>query len=375
MYDPRNNPIAGDQPVISTGDALPVSPSGSDVQPVATASGPLPVSPTGADIQPPFTPAGDVSPIPGQALGESLHGNVEDASGIFYGDVGVDRDIDATASHTFSDGHHPLRNPVPETAKESDLTYLDDTEVSHHGVATSVQLGSTAGTTTDPTASDLQTREQGADTGDPRYALSPDTAVDPPQDLESEGRTGTEVGSTLQDSVYGAGQHNQSVSTSASGPISEMDAPSANIALGAFGMPGGQQLKGEQAAMMQPATQGGFAGSDGRPQQSGSIHTRGGDADGFAYDKQDDQNPEPTENIAADLGEKYIVTNVANNHGEVHANLATANVASAIAELRSIGIQDADISVLNEGNIGVVKVKVDNLNRPYVEQTLHKYEK
>ena len=365
MYDPRNNPIAGDQPVVSTGDALPVSPLGAVSHP-GTASGgealphPVPVE------------GGEVIPIPGQGLAESLHGNVEDDSGIFYGDVGVDRDIDATASHTFSDGHHPLRNPVPETTKDADLTYLDDTEVSHQGVATAVQLGSTPGAT----AADLQSGEQGADTGDQRYALSPDTAVDPPQDLESEGRTGTEVGSTLQDSFYGAGEHNQSVSTSAAGPISQMDAPNTDVALGSLGMPGSQQLSGEQAAMMQPATQGGFFSmSDGRPQQTGNIHVRGGDSDGFAYEKQDDQNPEPTENIAADLGEKYIATSVSYHHGEVHANLAAANVAAAVTELRSIGIQDADISVLNEGNIGVVKVKVDNLNRPYVEQTLHKYGK
>jgi hypothetical protein len=366
MYDPRNNPIAGDQPVVSTGDAHPVPPSGAGGQPGAAAGGetlphPVPVG------------GGEVIPIPGQGLAESLHGNVEDDSGIFYGEVGVDRDIDATASHTFSDGHHPLRNPVPEITKDADLTYLDDTEVSHQGVATAVQLG----TTTGPTAADLQSSEPGADTSDQLSALSPDTAVDPPQDLESEGRTGTEAGSTLQDSFYGAGEHNQSVSTSASGPISQMDAPGANIALGAYGMPGGQQLEGEQAARMQPPTEGIYSAhiTDGRPQRTGNIHVRGGDADGFAYDKQDDQNPEPTANMAADLGEKYIVTSVSYHHGEVHANLAAANVAAAVVELRSIGIQDADIQVLNEGNVGVVKVKVDNLNRPYVEQTLHKYGK
>ncbi len=370
MYDPRNNPIAADQPVVSSGDAVPAS-LDSGVQPAAASNptdGPLPVSPSGTDVHPPVA-AGEALPIPGQALGESVHGNVEGDSGIYYGDVGVDRDIDATASHTFSDGHHPLRNPVPETTKDADLTYLDDTEVSHQGVATAVHLGTTAGTT----ATDLQTREQGVDTGNQLYTLSPSTAVDPPQDLEAGGRSGIEAGSTLQDSFYGAGTQNQSVSTSASGPISEMDAPSANSALGAYGMPGGQQLEGEQLERMQPSTQGGLG--IGRPQASGIIHTRGGDADGFAYEKQDDQNPEPTENIAADLGEKYIVTNVAYHHGEVHANLAAANVAAAVAELRSIGIKDEEIQVLNEGNVGVVKVKVDNLNRPYVEQTLHKYGK
>ncbi len=372
MYDPRNNPIAGGQPVVSSSDATPAS-SDTNAQPAAASNpvgGPLPVSPSGTDIQPVTTAEGEVLPIPGQAVGESLHGNVEDESGVFYGGVGVDRDIDATASHTFSEGHHPLRNPMPETAKDRDLTYLDDTEVAHQGVATAVQLGATGNT-----AANLQSSEPGADTGDQRYALSPDTAVDPPEDLESSGRTGTEVGSTLQDSVFGAGEQNQIVSTSASGPISELDAPDANIALGAYGMPGGQQIEGKQLERMQPMVQGFLSAGEGRPQHSGIIHTRGGDADGFAYEKQDDQNPEPSEDIAGALGEKYIVTSVGYHHGEVHANLAAASVAAAVAELRSIGIKDEEIQVLNEGDAGVVRVKVDNLNRPYVEQTLHKYTK
>lgn len=350
MYDPRNNPIANDQPA---------SPSGPGVQPGTVAGGealPRPVPVEG----------GEVIPLPGQGLAESTHGNVED-DGIFYGDVGVDRDIDATISHTFSEGHHPLRNPVPETPKDSDLTYLDDTEVAHQGVATATHMG--AGSA----AAELQAREQGAAEGDPRYALSPDAAVDPPQDLESEGRTGTGAGSTLQDNVFGAGRHEQSVSASASGPISELDAPAANISLGAFGMPGGQQLEGEQAARMQPASQG-FS-SVGRPQNSGIIHPRGGSEDGFAYVQPDDRNPTAVEDIAGSLGEKYIASSVAYHQGAVHANLDAASAAPALVELRSIGVQDEDIQVLNEGNVSVFKVKVDNLNRPYVEQVLRKYGK
>jgi hypothetical protein len=354
MYDPRNNPVANNQPVTRTGDEVPASPPGVSSQPGAVAGGealPRPVPVEG----------GEVIPLPGQGVAESTRGNVED-SGIFYGDVGVDRDIDATISHTFSDGHHPLRNPVPDTAKDSDLTYLDDTEVSHQGVATAVQIG--AGS--NATAAELLDREKGADEGGQRYALSPDTAVDPPQDLESEGRTGTESGSTLQDNFYGAGRHEQSVSTIASGPISQVDAPGANIALGAYGMPGGQQIEGRQLSEVQDL---------GGVRNPHVIHPRGGTDDGFAYQKPDDQNAAPVEDIAHSVGEKYIATSVAYRQGAVHANLSAANAPLATVELRSIGINDEDIQVQNEGDVSVFKVKVDNLTRPYVEQVLRKYGK
>ncbi|PZR98795.1 MAG: hypothetical protein DLM69_08180 [Candidatus Chloroheliales bacterium] len=362
MYDPRNNPVANNQPVTKTGDEVPASPSGASIPAGAAAGGET--LPRAVHVE-----GGEVIPLPGYGLGESLHGNVEDEAGIFYGDVGVDRDIDATVSHTFSEGHHPLRNPVPDAPRDSDLTYLDDTEVSHQGVATAVQVGAGGAAT----AAELQDREQGADMGGQRYDLSPNTAVDPPQDLESEGRTATEAGGTLQDSVYGAGMHDQSVSTSAEGPISQMDAPDANIALGAFGMPGGQQLEGEQAARMQPATE--LFTSAGRPQHSGIIHPRGGTDDGFAYQKQDDQNAAPVEDIARSVGEKYIATSVAYRSGAIHANLGAANLALAIVELRSIGVKDEDIEVQNEGDTRTIQVKVDNLTRPYVEQVLRKYGK
>lgn len=356
MDDQRNKPTSSDLPADSNYANPAQDGTGAD----------LSVSPVAQDAHLAAVGTAEVLPIPGQGLNEALHGNVQEGE-VYYGEVGVDRAIDATVSHTFSEGHHPVRNPLPEVAAASDATYLDDSVVAAQGVA-----GATAGNT----AAQLQAREQGAQEGDQRYALTPDTLVDAPQDLESEGRTGTEAGSTFQDSVYGAGKHDQSVSSIAEGPISQVDAPNSEVALGSFGMPGGQQIQGLQLSVNQPSTQGGvLTGSDGRPHTGGAIHVRGGTEDGFAYQNPDDHNPSPVEDIAGAAGERYIASSVAYHHGKVTAHLTGDNLNLALIELRSIGVKEDEMQVLQEGADNVINVEVDNLNRPYVEQVLQKYGK
>ncbi len=305
-------------------------------------------------------PTEPISPVPGQGLGEAVHGNVKEGD-IYFGDVGVDRTIDATVSHTFSEGHHPIFNPISDTSSIPDTTYIDDTEVAEQGMATISATPTDSGPT--GTAA-LSGREPGANEGDPRYALSPDTAIDPAQDLEAEGRTGTTTPGNFQDNTFGSGNRDQSVTDWAEGPISLTNTPGTDAALGAYGQPGGGYIEGRQLSEEQEV------GS--LRNHPSLIHPSGGTEDGFAYQKQDDNNPEPTEDIAGSLGMTYSETQTA-AHDTLSATIDPANLNPLLAALLDVGVTSDEVTVKNDGATCTVQVAADRMNRDYVQQLLDKY--
>jgi len=273
----------------------------------------------------------------GHGHGESLHGNLEDGSGIFYGDEGVDRDIDTTTAQSFSDGHHPLRNPV-DGIHEADNPLIASNDLPDYSGGSGEQLqGQSQTSATQVRMQDERNRAAsgGAQLGQQNTAGSASS----PDRLE---------GPTSQPAIMTSAVEDMLTAGRSGGGAGD---PLAARMLGT-------QREGELAASRNPEIR------------------DPGMSDGYLYAKDDDNNPDVSENIAQAVGMAYNPANVAhdNRRSQLMLTLPTAQLAQLRAELRSVGVNEGEIEVREqEGTVSMVLVEADTLTRPYVEQAFNRY--
>lgn len=281
---------------------------------------------------------GDVAASPvtvfGQGYGESTRGNTQDeTSGVFYGDVGVDRDIDTTVNQLFSGDNHPLTNPV-NAVSEGNIPLLDSSGT--QGQPTTGITGSEASPS--PRQAAMQAERDALATGNARVG----------QATETEEANRPE-------------RFNEAVSE----PAITMTAVEDTLTYRQ-----GAGLDATGARMLAA-----------RDRDAESVEKRNpeirdpGSPDGYAYVKDDDSNPEPTENVARSVGMVYNPLDVAANDrdNQFALTLPSTQVGQVIGELHSVGVSDECIDRRVEGEMTFVLVETDKLTRPYVAQIMDKY--